>query len=189
MRDDRRIGLTGLGREDARFQPVMSVYVYLDDVPEEDGGALYFPRGLPAPVAVQPQKALAAVFYSALEDGSVDRSAAHGDGPLNAGEAWVLRLRVYATPRPFARRALLPAALWVLGGAPSVLTAQRTADFFLRIFGPAKADAAIDAALYALAALLLLPILLVAFYVAKKVEEARAPPKREHLSDCEQVGR
>ena len=83
----------------------MTVYCYLDDVKDEDGGALYFARARPGAVRVRVRKGLAAIFYSALEDGTLDRTAAHGDAPLRPGaEAWVLALRVYDRPRPLARR-------------------------------------------------------------------------------------
>ena len=46
----------------------MTVYCYLDDVKDEDGGALYFARARPGAVRVRVRKGLAAIFYSALED-------------------------------------------------------------------------------------------------------------------------
>ncbi|KAJ1445167.1 hypothetical protein M885DRAFT_550789 [Pelagophyceae sp. CCMP2097] len=180
LRDDRRLSPFGArGRDDARAQPVMSVYVYLDDVAEDAGGALHFPRALPAAVRIQPTRGLAAVFYSALEDGSLDRSAAHGDAASTGNDVWVLKLRVYADARPLIRRALLPLALLPWRGAPSEAASQAVADFFVRRFGPQRCDAAADAALAALAALALLPLLLVGLFVASKVEQARAPPKRK----------
>ena len=71
LRDDRGLPpLSARAVEDRRGRVVMTVYAYLDDVAEADGGALYFPRARPAAVRVQPAKGLAAVFYSALEDGA-----------------------------------------------------------------------------------------------------------------------
>ena len=154
----------------------MTVYCYLDDVKDEDGGALYFARARPGAVRVRVRKGLAAIFYSALEDGTLDRTAAHGDAPLRPGaEAWVLALRVYDRPRPLARRVILPAVLWLpFGGAPRPSAggrrrgalgaggvALRAARRGARCRGMRSATGAgdrpsylVDAALWALAALL-----------------------------------
>eukprot|EP00629_Pelagomonadales_sp_RCC1024_P003249 CAMPEP_0119291140 /NCGR_PEP_ID=MMETSP1329-20130426/41974_1 /TAXON_ID=114041 /ORGANISM="Genus nov. species nov., Strain RCC1024" /LENGTH=505 /DNA_ID=CAMNT_0007291967 /DNA_START=91 /DNA_END=1608 /DNA_ORIENTATION=- len=171
--------LNARGVEDARARVIMTVYAYLDDVDEADGGALYFPRARPAAVKVQPTAGLAAIFYSALEDGKLDRTAAHGDGPLRRGEAWVLVLRVYDRPRPLARRVLLPLLLWPVfrGAAPKAL-ALASHRFFARAVGDARADAAIDVALYAVAAVFLLPLALLGYVAYKAFEKSRAPPKR-----------
>ena len=158
----------------------MTVYCYLDDVKDEDGGALYFARARPGAVRVRVRKGLAAIFSSALEDGTLDRTAAHGDAPLRSGaEAWVLALRVYDRPRPLARRVILPAVLWLpFGGAPPKALAVASYRFFARAVGDEKAPAAVDAALWALAALLFAPLGVAAFLAYKAFEKSRAPPKR-----------
>jgi len=168
------------GVEDARARTIMTVYCYLDDVKDEDGGALYFARARPGAVRVRVRKGLAAIFYSALEDGTLDRTAAHGDAPLRPGaEAWVLALRVYDRPRPLARRVILPAVLWLpFGGAPPKALAVASYRFFARAVGDEKAPAAVDAALWALAALLFAPLGVAAFLAYKAFEKSRAPPKR-----------
>ena len=154
----------------------MTVYCYLDDVKDEDGGALYFARARPGAVRVRVRKGLAAIFYSALEDGTLDRTAAHGDAPLRPGaEAWVLALRVYDRPRPLARRVILPAVLWLpFGGAPPKALAVASYRFFARAVGDEKAPAAVDAALWALAALLFAPLGVAAFLAYKAFEKSRA---------------
>ena len=128
---------------------------------------------------VRVRKGLAAIFYSALEDGTLDRTAAHGDAPLRPGaEAWVLALRVYDRPRPLARRVILPAVLWLpFGGAPPKALAVASYRFFARAVGDEKAPAAVDAALWALAALLFAPLGVAAFLAYKAFEKSRAPPK------------
>ena len=181
LREDRALlPLNPRGVEDARARTIMTVYCYLDDVKDEDGGALYFARARPGAVRVRVRKGLAAIFYSALEDGTLDRTAAHGDAPLRPGaEAWVLALRVYDRPRPLARRVILPAVLWLpFGGAPPKALAVASYRFFARAVGDEKAPAAVDAALWALAALLFAPLGVAAFLAYKAFEKSRAPPKR-----------
>ena len=158
------------GWDDAREQPVMTLYVYLNDVPSAEGGGLIFSKARPATARVQPTKGLAAVFYSALEDGSLDRSAAHGDAPLRKGsdaECWVLHMRVYAQPRALARRAVLPVILWPISGQPSLALTGAARKLVQRFVGDSLAlDAALDAAVYALALVLLSPFLLLALLSA-----------------------
>ena len=50
--------------------------------------------------------------------------------------------------------------------------------FFARAVGDEKAPAAVDAALWALAALLFAPLGVAAFLAYKAFEKSRAPPKR-----------
>jgi len=181
VREDRKLGpLNPRGVEDGRGRTIMTVYAYLDDVEEESGGALYFPRARPAAVSVRPAKGLAAIFYSALEDGKLDRSAAHGDGPLKHGaEAWVLVLRVFDRPRPLARRVILPLLLWpMFRGAPPKALALASHRFFARAVGDASADQVIDVALYAVAALAFAPLAYLAYLAFKAYEKSKLPPKR-----------
>ena len=191
LREDRALlPLNPRGVEDARARTIMTVYCYLDDVADDDGGALYFARARPGAVRVRVRKGLAAIFYSALEDGTLDRTAAHGDAPLRPGaEAWVLALRIYDRPRPLARRVLLPAVLWLpFGGAPPKALAVAAYRFFARAVGEEKAPAAVDAALWALASLLLAPFALAAYLAYKALEKSRTPPPR-HVSQPEKRGK
>ena len=112
--------------------------------------------------------------------GDADMWFEHGDAPLRPGaEAWVLALRVYDRPRPLARRVILPAVLWLpFGGAPPKALAVASYRFFARAVGDEKAPAAVDAALWALAALLFAPLGVAAFLAYKAFEKSRAPPKR-----------
>ena len=182
VRDERKLGpMAPSGNDDARAQTVMTVYAWLDDVPDDGGGALVFPRARPQPIKVQPTTGLAAVFYSALEDGKLDRSAAHGDAPLRkaGAESWVVSLRVFDAPRPAARRIVLPLLLFPLfRGDPSKTLALAARRFFSRFAGDDKADAAIDVALYAVAAFALAPLAFAAYLAFKAFEKSRTPPKR-----------
>jgi len=181
-RDERRLSRfnADLG-DDARGQTVLSVYVYLDDAPADGGGELYFPRARPAPTKILPRKGLAAVFYSSLEDGSLDPTAAHGDGPLPPGASLaVLHLRVYAAPRTLARRLVLPLLLAPLNGAPSKTLVYAAKRFFARAFGPDHAaENGVDLALYLLALALLAPFAFLAVAAFKAYERSKAPPKRK----------
>ncbi|KAJ8598865.1 hypothetical protein CTAYLR_010463 [Chrysophaeum taylorii] len=177
VRDERRLSrFNAETGDDSRPQTVMTIYVYLDD---GDGG-LYFPRARPAPTRVQPKKGLAAIWYTSLENGRLDQTAAHGDGPIPKGQTlWLLHLRVYNTPRPAARRFVLPVLLAPVSGAPSKTLVYATRRFFTRSFGPDNAaDAAIDAALLLLAIAILAPFALLAFFAFKAYERAKQPPKR-----------
>jgi len=182
VRDDRRLSsFDAHGVDDPRARPVMTVYVYLDDVGADDGGALVFPRARPAPIKVTPTAGLAAVFYSALEDGKLDRSAAHADAPLRraGAESWVLHMRVYDAPRPFARRNVLPVLLApIFRGSPPKALALAAHRFFARAVGDAKAPAALDASLFCAAGALLSPLFLAGYLAIKAFEKSRTPPKR-----------
>ena len=125
------------GVEDARARTIMTVYCYLDDVKDEDGGALYFARARPGAVRVRVRKGLAAIFYSALEDGTLGQDGgARRRAAGRAPSAWVLALRVYDRPRPLARRVILPAVLWLpFGGAPPKALAVASYRFFARCWG------------------------------------------------------
>jgi hypothetical protein len=182
LKDERKLGPSfPNGNDDARAQTVMTVYAFLDGVDEAVGGALVFPKARPQPIKVQPTAGVAAVFYSALEDGKLDRSAAHGDAPLRraGAESWALRLRVYDAPRPLARRVILPALLYpIFRGAPSKTLALAARRFFSRFAGDDKADAAIDVALWAVASCGALPFALLGYVAFKAFEKSRTPPKR-----------
>lgn len=179
-RDERRLSRFNaeLG-DDSRLQTVMTIYVYLDDVPDDEG-AIYFPRARPAAARVIPRKYVAAVWYSSLEDGSLDTTAAHGDGPLKKGQVLnVLHLRVYSSPRPLARRFVLPLLLAPIGGAPSKTFVYAAKRFFMRAFGSdAPAENGIDAALLLLAAVIAAPFAFLAFAAFKAYERSQARPKR-----------
>lgn len=176
LRDDRRFSRFDAERgDDSRLHTIMSIYVYLDD---NDDAALHFPRARPAPLKIAPRTGLAVVWYSALEDGSVDPTAVHGDAPPFKGDSIErLHIRVYAKPRPIARRLLLPLLLAPIGGAPSKTIVLAATRFFVRAFGP-DPDNAIDLALIILAALIAAPICLVAFIAYKAYERSKTPPKR-----------
>ena len=74
---------------------------------------------------------------------------------------------------------ILPAVLWLpFGGAPPKALAVASYRFFARAVGDEKAPAAVDAALWALAALLFAPLGVAAFLAYKAFEKSRAPPKR-----------
>ena len=175
--------------DDSRAQTIMTVFVFLDDLEDEEDdkndGGLYFLGAKPSAVRIKPLKGLAAVWYSALEDGSLDRSAAHADGPLFDKSISVLQLRVYANPRPFARRVLLPLFLLPFKGRPPKSLVLASKRFFARSFGEGSAatEFAIDLSLYAIAALLLAPLIILGLAIVNALEQSRAKPKRTKATD------
>ncbi|MEM7519044.1 MAG: hypothetical protein AAF368_19235, partial [Planctomycetota bacterium] len=184
LRDDRRISKFNAEQgDDARFHTVMTVYIYLDSLNETDGGALYFPRAMPSPTRLLPTKGLAAVWYSSLEDGSLDSSSAHGEAPLVVSEddgpetsISVLHLRVYNTPRPLVRRLVLPLLLAPIGGAPSKTLVYAARRFFARAAGPdAAAENAIDLALLLLALAIIAPFGFLGYAAFKAYERSKKP--------------
>lgn len=184
-KDERRLSRfnVDLG-DDARLQTVMSVHVFLDDLDDDESG-LYFPRARPAPIRLKTTKNVAAVWYSALEDGSLDATAAHGEGPIPKHQrSRVLHLRVYNAPRTLARRVVLPLLLLPVAGAPSKTIVFAAKRFFGRAFGhDAALENGIDLALYAFALLVLAPFALAALAAFKAYERSKAPPKRRTTND------
>lgn len=195
LRDERRISKFNaeLG-DDPRFHTVMTVHVYLDSLNETDGGALYFPRAIPLPTRLIPTKGLAAVWYSSLEDGSLDTSAAHGESPLVASSTpgeddeksfSYLHLRVYNTPRPLARRLILPLLLSPVSGAPSKTVVFAARRFFSRAVGPdAPAENAVDLVLLLLALAVVAPFGFLGYAAFKAYERSKMPPKRRAASNA-----
>ena len=134
---------------------VMAVVYCLDDVEPEHGGAVVFPR---APIRVQPQKGMAVVYHTSLEDGALDRESLHADDELLRGTKFSAHQYIYATPVPFARRVVLPALLFLLGGEPPLWVVQYAA--WCGTFGPDTGYLLVNYSLLAAAVLLFLPFLL-----------------------------
>jgi len=190
VRDDLRLSrFNAETGDDLRLTTVMTVYIFINtihidnDQDNAKDGGLIFPRARPHPVRISPTKALATIWYSAMEDGSLDRAAAHLDGALGPGNhSYRLHLRVYAQPRSLARRLLLPLLLFPFGPTgPNKHLAIATRRFFIRSFSELKADAAIDIVLYILFAIFLTPLAAVAFFAYTVYEQSRAKPKRRSI--------
>ncbi len=84
-----------------RYQPTRfaTLLVYLNTVPEGQGGETRFPRAVnnynAEGLEVQPKAGRAVLFYNVLEDGNVDDLSQHGSNPTMEHEKWLANLWVW----------------------------------------------------------------------------------------------
>lgn len=84
-----------------RYQPTRfaTLLVYLNTVPEGQGGETRFPRAVnnynAEGLEVQPRVGRAVLFYNLLEDGNVDDLSQHGSNPTKDHEKWLANLWIW----------------------------------------------------------------------------------------------
>ena len=102
-----------------------SMLIFLTDYVPGGGGELIFPAADP-PIMIRPKRGMAVVWHNTDEAGRLDPFSVHGEMKVtvkNGGPKYIAKKWVYARPRSFTRRYLLPALLLVNGGrAPAFLS-------------------------------------------------------------------
>lgn len=84
-----------------RYQPTRfaTLLMYLNTVPEGQGGETRFPRAVnnynAEGLEIQPKVGRAVLFYNLLEDGNVDDLSQHGSNPTRDHEKWLANLWVW----------------------------------------------------------------------------------------------
>eukprot|EP00563_Minutocellus_polymorphus_P003113 CAMPEP_0181045242 /NCGR_PEP_ID=MMETSP1070-20121207/13700_1 /TAXON_ID=265543 /ORGANISM="Minutocellus polymorphus, Strain NH13" /LENGTH=543 /DNA_ID=CAMNT_0023123751 /DNA_START=5 /DNA_END=1636 /DNA_ORIENTATION=+ len=104
--------------------PIASILVFLNDVPDEQGGEIVYPKVSDGtPVMVRPTKGLAIVHHNTDDKYQFDPTTLHAELELVGGEGddaikykYVARKYIYALPQPPARRIVLPLISMVAGG-------------------------------------------------------------------------
>ena len=127
--------------------PIASITVFLNDVPEEEGGEMVYPKVSDGePVMIQPTKGLAVVHHNTDDKYQFDMATLHAELEFTGGEGrvkYVARKYIYALPQAPARRIVLPLVAMVNGGTlPDAVL--RIHDALLAQFGLEKGPAYFD---------------------------------------------
>lgn len=127
--------------------PIASISVFLNDVPEENGGEIVYPNVSDGTrVKIRPTRGLAVVHHNADEDYQFDPATLHAELELTGGPdaiKYVARKYIYALPQSPARRIVLPMLAIVTGGTlPDVVLQLH--DVVLDRFGLEKGPAYFD---------------------------------------------
>jgi len=102
--------------------PIASMTVFLNDVPEQQGGEFVYPNASDGtPVMIRPTRGLAVVHHNTDDQYQFDPATLHAELELLAGGGeveykYVARKYIYALPQSPARRAVLPLIALVAGG-------------------------------------------------------------------------
>ena len=100
--------------------PIASMTVFLNDVPEKQGGEFVYPNVSDGtPVMIRPTRGLAVVHHNTDDKYQFDHATLHAELELLAGEVqykYVARKYIYALPQSPARRIVLPLIAMVSGG-------------------------------------------------------------------------
>lgn len=101
--------------------PIASMTVFLNDVPEQQGGEFVYPNASDGtPVMIRPTRGLAVVHHNTDDQYQFDPATLHAELELLAGGGveykYVARKYIYALPQSQARRFVLPLVALVAGG-------------------------------------------------------------------------
>ena len=128
--------------------PIASMTVFLNDVPEQQGGEFVYPNASDGtPVMIRPTRGLAVVHHNTDDQYQFDPATLHAELELLAGGEveykYVARKYIYALPLSPARRVALPLIAAVAGGTlPDAVL--RLHDAMLDQFGPEQGPAYFD---------------------------------------------
>lgn len=120
-----------------------TVTIFLNDVPEGQGGELVFPKAGDGgdPVLIRPRKGLAVVHHNTDENYNFDETTLHQEFPLRGSSSvkYVAKKFVYLHPQPQATRIVLPLIAMPFGGKlPKVFSMLQNK--LIEKFGLAAAD-------------------------------------------------
>ena len=97
--------------------PIASITVFLNDVPEEEGGEVVYPNVSDgAPVMIQPTRGLAVVHHNTDDKYQFDPATLNAELEFTGDIKYVARKYIYALPQSPARRIVLPLIAMVSGG-------------------------------------------------------------------------
>lgn len=127
------------------FSIMASITIFLNDVPEADGGELIYPKPedgegkVGESVAIHPTKGLAVVHHNTDEQYNFDKATLHEEAILKKGYKYIAKKYVYLNPQPNHMRIVLPIMALPFGGKlPKVFsTLQNT---LIESHGPENAE-------------------------------------------------